>query len=72
MTLEQWQAVIDVNLTGVFLCGREAATKMIEAGKPGVITFTLTPTTPGETFFVLAEIDGDHLRNWELTGVAEK
>jgi 3-oxoacyl-[acyl-carrier protein] reductase len=25
MTLEQWQAVIDVNLTGVFLCGREAA-----------------------------------------------
>lgn len=37
MTLEQWQAVIDVNLTGVFLCGREAATKMIELGKPGVI-----------------------------------
>lgn len=30
MTLQQWQAVIDVNLTGVFLCGREAATKMIE------------------------------------------
>lgn len=37
MTLEQWQAVIDVNLTGVFLCGREAATKMIELGRPGVI-----------------------------------
>ena len=32
MTLQQWQAVIDVNLTGVFLCGREAATKMIELG----------------------------------------
>ncbi|MFZ5722809.1 MAG: SDR family NAD(P)-dependent oxidoreductase [Pseudomonadota bacterium] len=29
MTLAQWQAVIDVNLTGVFLCGREAARHMI-------------------------------------------
>jgi len=37
MTLEAWQQVIDVNLTGVFLCGREAAAKMIEAGRPGVI-----------------------------------
>jgi 3-oxoacyl-[acyl-carrier protein] reductase len=37
MTLEQWQAVIDVNLTGVFLCGREAAARMIELGCPGCI-----------------------------------
>jgi 3-oxoacyl-[acyl-carrier protein] reductase len=37
MTIDQWQAVIDVNLTGVFLCGREAAAKMIELGCPGVI-----------------------------------
>ena len=37
MTLDQWQAVIDVNLTGVFLCGREAAAKMIECGSQGVI-----------------------------------
>jgi len=37
MTLDQWQAVIDVNLTGVFLCGREAAAKMIEAGEKGCI-----------------------------------
>ena len=29
MSLEDWQAVIDVNLTGVFLCGREAAEHMI-------------------------------------------
>jgi 3-oxoacyl-[acyl-carrier protein] reductase len=35
MTLEEWQAVIDVNLTGVFLCGREAAQRMIKDG--GVI-----------------------------------
>lgn len=37
MTMEQWQAVIDVNLTGVFLCGREAAAKMIELGCEGAI-----------------------------------
>jgi 3-oxoacyl-[acyl-carrier protein] reductase len=37
MTLEQWQAVIDVNLTGVFLCGREAAERMIRLGHGGVI-----------------------------------
>lgn len=37
MTLEQWQAVIDVNLTGVFLCGREAATYMVEQGTQGAI-----------------------------------
>ncbi|MFY0990667.1 SDR family oxidoreductase [Halomonas sp. C05BenzN] len=37
LSLEQWQQVIDVNLTGVFLCGREAAAQMIEAGHEGVI-----------------------------------
>ena len=37
MSLEQWQAVVDVNLTGVFLCGREAAKKMIETKSKGVI-----------------------------------
>jgi len=37
MSLAQWQQVLDVNLTGVFLCGREAATQMIEAGHEGVI-----------------------------------
>lgn len=37
MTLQQWQAVIDVNLTGVFLCGREAAERMIRSKRGGVI-----------------------------------
>ena len=37
MSLDQWQAVIDVNLTGVFLCGREAAANMAELGNGGVI-----------------------------------
>ena len=37
MSLDQWQAVIDVNLTGVFLCGREAAAQMANLGSGGVI-----------------------------------
>ena len=37
MSLGQWQAVIDVNLTGTFLCGREAAAAMAQAGNGGVI-----------------------------------
>ncbi|UYG01554.1 MULTISPECIES: SDR family NAD(P)-dependent oxidoreductase [unclassified Halomonas] len=37
MSLSAWQRVIDVNLTGAFLCGREAATQMIEANHAGVI-----------------------------------
>lgn len=37
MSLQNWQSVIDINLTGVFLCTREAATKMIELNCQGVI-----------------------------------
>lgn len=37
MSLADFQSVIDVNLTGVFLCGREAAVHMIESGSKGVI-----------------------------------
>jgi len=37
MTMDQWNAVIGVNLTGVFLCAREAAAHMIESGNGGVI-----------------------------------
>jgi 3-oxoacyl-[acyl-carrier protein] reductase len=36
MSLENWQQVIDVNLTGSFLCGREFFAKLIEQEKPGV------------------------------------
>jgi glucose 1-dehydrogenase len=32
MTLAQWNAVLGVNLTGMFLCGREAARAMIRRG----------------------------------------
>jgi 3-oxoacyl-[acyl-carrier protein] reductase len=37
MSLAQWQGVIDVNLTGVFLCGREAASLMLEKQSKGCI-----------------------------------
>jgi glucose 1-dehydrogenase len=37
MPLEAWQKVIDVNLTGAFLCAREAARLMRDAGSSGTI-----------------------------------
>lgn len=37
MPLQQWQSVIDVNLTGTFLCGREAAAVMAKRNRKGVI-----------------------------------
>jgi 3-oxoacyl-[acyl-carrier protein] reductase len=37
MTAEQWQSVIDVNLTGVFYTLREAAIRMIDNGWKGVL-----------------------------------
>ena len=37
MPLDDWQAVINTDLTGVFLCAREAAAKIIELGTSGVI-----------------------------------
>ena len=37
MSLENWQAVLDVNLTGTFLCAREAAVQMARFGAGGVI-----------------------------------
>jgi 3-oxoacyl-[acyl-carrier protein] reductase len=37
LSLAQWQSVIDVNLTGVFLCGRDAAAWMVSAQTEGVI-----------------------------------
>ena len=40
MSLAQWQSVIDVNLTGVFLCTREVAAKMIELQNTGCLLYT--------------------------------
>lgn len=37
MSLEQFQSVINVNVVGTFLCGREAAATMVAKGAQGVI-----------------------------------
>jgi NAD(P)-dependent dehydrogenase (short-subunit alcohol dehydrogenase family) len=37
LTLADWQAVVDVNLTAVFLCSRAAARPMIAAGRGAIV-----------------------------------
>lgn len=37
MSKQQFQSVLDVNVTGTFLCGREAATQMVNTGSKGLI-----------------------------------
>ena len=49
MSLDVWQSVIDVNLTGVFLCGREAAERMILSGEKGVIVNISSISRAGNT-----------------------
>ena len=49
MSLDLWQSVIDVNLTGVFLCGREAAERMIVSGQQGVIINISSISRAGNT-----------------------
>jgi len=49
MSLETWQSVIDVNLTGVFLCGREAAERMIISAQQGVIINISSVSRAGNT-----------------------
>jgi NAD(P)-dependent dehydrogenase (short-subunit alcohol dehydrogenase family) len=40
LTAEQWQAQLDVNLTGCFHLGQLAARAMIERGREGLVLFT--------------------------------
>ncbi|MBY7144564.1 3-oxoacyl-ACP reductase FabG [Virgibacillus sp. NKC19-3] len=40
MSMEQWQQVIDVNLTGTFLCTQEAAIRMKEKGTGRIISIS--------------------------------
>lgn len=40
MSLAQWQSVIDVNLTGTFLCGREGAALMATGGEGVIINIS--------------------------------
>jgi len=40
LTLADWQKVVDVNLTGVFLCAREAGRQMLDAGRGSIINLS--------------------------------
>lgn len=40
LSLAQWQRVVDVNLTGVFLCAREAGRQMLTAGNGSIINLS--------------------------------
>lgn len=42
MSLEQWQQVIDVDLTGPFLCTREVAAHIAEQGKTGGVIVNIS------------------------------
>ncbi len=58
LSLEQWQSVIDVNLTGVFLCAREAARQMVNLGAGGVlipISSVARHGNPGQTNYSAAK-----------------
>ncbi|TGK00626.1 SDR family oxidoreductase [Leptospira semungkisensis] len=58
LSLAEWQAVIDVNLTGVFLTGREAAVQMINNGIKGVIIPIASVSmhgNPGQTNYSAAK-----------------
>ncbi len=46
LPLDEWSAVIDVNLTGIFLCNREAARVMGSQGRGHIINIC-SSTTPG-------------------------
>ncbi len=46
--LESWQRMINVNLTGAFLCSREAARIMTKTGKGSIINFSSTAAQTGE------------------------
>ena len=47
MSMDQWRAVVEVNLTGVFLGAREAAARMIALGNGGVIISTSSISRAG-------------------------
>ncbi|HEY4369184.1 MAG TPA: SDR family oxidoreductase [Steroidobacteraceae bacterium] len=47
MSMDQWQAVVNVNLTGVFLGAREGVSRMIALGNGGVIISTSSISRAG-------------------------
>jgi len=50
MTLEEWRKVIDINLTGVFLCARTAAREMIKKGYGKIVNIASIYGVVGDIF----------------------
>jgi gluconate 5-dehydrogenase len=58
LTLEQWRAVLDVDLTGVFLACREAGRHMLRAGYGRIVNLTsfhVVATYPERSAYVAAK-----------------
>lgn len=60
VAIEDWDKVMDVNLRGVFIGGRQAAKRMIDSGKGGVIINTVSTAgfkgvAPGVTSYVTSK-----------------
>jgi len=59
MSLDKWNAVIAVDLTGPFLCTREFASKMIEAGTPSSVIVNISSVArhgnPGQSNYSAAK-----------------
>ena len=57
--LDDWRAVIDTNLVGVFTCFRAAARRMIEQGDPGALVAVSSVVTrfgsPGRAHYAAAK-----------------
>lgn len=48
MTTEQFKSVVDTNLTGTFLTLREAARRMVDSGKEGLLLITSSINSTGQ------------------------
>jgi meso-butanediol dehydrogenase/(S,S)-butanediol dehydrogenase/diacetyl reductase len=48
---EQWRRVLDVNLTGVFLCAQQAARRMVAAGGGTILMTASTNGLSGHPFY---------------------
>ncbi|MEO0606349.1 MAG: SDR family oxidoreductase, partial [Myxococcota bacterium] len=59
MSLDKWNAVIAVDLTGPFLCTREFASKMIETGTPSSVIVNISSVArhgnPGQSNYSAAK-----------------
>jgi NAD(P)-dependent dehydrogenase (short-subunit alcohol dehydrogenase family) len=58
MSLDEWEGVIGTNLTGAFLCAREAARSMIEVGGGSIINISSVGGTvpqPGASHYCAAK-----------------